>query len=463
MSAGAPPHLISNVDGDEATYHQHYYEDQVLGEGEFGVVKMVHDLRKSQGEAQPLASKVLRKGVVFKDNTLYTPLKPEILRGEVEILRTLAGTHYCLKVVSIYETPKLIYMVTEFCGGGEMMEYVSKLEEDLTTEDVSRISYQLLCAVDHCARHRVIHRDIKPENIMFQDPTHDAELRLIDFGSGTMDPPDRDPNQMHQTFAGSAFYISPEMYQHTYTTKTDVWSAGATLYVLVAGYPADILQKAFNQLQTKDRDLRKLPGMPENMPDSFFEMLEKLLQYRHKMRATAGDMMKSAFAQFHRDEVGAHELSLGEVAAAAAAASTQDGSVRRGRAGSVSLKGSVGRHSIFMDFKKFERSLTTLLATMLSKNELLQLMTELQTRLGRKMQEPTAAEAAVLVEEEVKNAGDFSEVLLNDDVAHTLKLSVIQVGELKGILQGDLKATKVYVRFANPLSLPFVDLTLSQC
>ena len=51
---------------------------------------------------------------------------------------------------------------------------------------------------------------------------------------------------MHSTFAGSAFYISPEMYQPTYTDKTDVWSVGATLYVLVAGYPADKLQKAFN-------------------------------------------------------------------------------------------------------------------------------------------------------------------------------------------------------------------------
>ena len=59
-------------------------------------------------------------------------------------------------------------MVTEYCEGGEMMPFVasafdpSKATGGLRTEDVSRICYQLLSAVDHCARHRVIHRDIKP-------------------------------------------------------------------------------------------------------------------------------------------------------------------------------------------------------------------------------------------------------------------------------------------------------------
>jgi serine/threonine protein kinase len=57
-------------------------------------------------------------------------------------------------------------------------------------------------------------------------------------------------------------------FQRTYSYKTDVWSAGVTIYVLVAGFPADLLQRAFNQLQSADRNLRELPNMPDNMPDS---------------------------------------------------------------------------------------------------------------------------------------------------------------------------------------------------
>jgi hypothetical protein len=41
--------------------------------------------------SKPLAVKYLRKGFTFRDNTLYSPLKKEVLQGEVEILRQLNG------------------------------------------------------------------------------------------------------------------------------------------------------------------------------------------------------------------------------------------------------------------------------------------------------------------------------------------------------------------------------------
>ena len=51
---------------------------------------------------------------------------------------------------------------------------------------------------------------------MFCNSKRDSELRLIDFGSGTIDnatnPLEQDVDE-HHTFAGSAFYISPEMFQ----------------------------------------------------------------------------------------------------------------------------------------------------------------------------------------------------------------------------------------------------------
>ena len=48
--------------------------------------------------SKPLAVKYLRKGFQFKDNTLYSPIKKEVLVNEVEILRKLNGECYNLKV-----------------------------------------------------------------------------------------------------------------------------------------------------------------------------------------------------------------------------------------------------------------------------------------------------------------------------------------------------------------------------
>lgn len=86
------PSYIANVAGGEKEYQERFLESKTLGEGEFGVVKLVHDVKaKDLVSSKPLAVKYLRKGFTFKDNTLYSPLKKEVLQGEVEILRQLNG------------------------------------------------------------------------------------------------------------------------------------------------------------------------------------------------------------------------------------------------------------------------------------------------------------------------------------------------------------------------------------
>eukprot|EP00538_Stauroneis_constricta_P011413 CAMPEP_0119557602 /NCGR_PEP_ID=MMETSP1352-20130426/9227_1 /TAXON_ID=265584 /ORGANISM="Stauroneis constricta, Strain CCMP1120" /LENGTH=659 /DNA_ID=CAMNT_0007604735 /DNA_START=100 /DNA_END=2079 /DNA_ORIENTATION=+ len=380
--------VIANADGDEEAFHKRFIEDRVLGEGEFGVVNLVYDMTEAPptgGAAEAntaLACKTLRKGVVFKDNTFYAPLKPEALQAEVNILRKLAGNHYCLGLKGVYETNRVILMVTEYCAGGEMMEYISKQEEDLRTEDVSRICFQLIDALAHCAKHNVLHRDIKPENLMFMDSSPGSELRVIDFGSGT----DVVVEGEHTTFAGSAFYTSPEMFQRTYTIRTDVWSAGVTLYVLVAGYPADVLQKAFNLMQTsQERNLRDLPNLPAGMPDSYYDMLDGMLVYRHKKRKDAKDLLSNEFVQFHKTAAANDNKDDDDAIADLTTGKPQ----RHKRTHSISIRGSVTRHSMFLDYQKFERSLTTLLATMLDKPNLQELLDAVEKR--KKVEEDESA------------------------------------------------------------------------
>lgn len=181
-----------------------------------------------------------------------------------------------------------------------MLEYTGKnYQKGLRTEDVSRIAFQLLSALAHCDRRNVLHRDIKPENIMFKANTKMAELRLIDFGCATMDT-EEERGKIHNTFNGTPFYIAPEVYQKKYTSKADIFSAGVALYVLVAGYPAAQLQAAFNLLQKANRNLKTLPGMPEGMSDSYFEMLDKMLVYSSEGRKSASDMLDDDFVLFHQ-------------------------------------------------------------------------------------------------------------------------------------------------------------------
>ena len=468
MSGFAPAHLIDSVEGDEDDYQRRFLEDSVLGEGEFGVVKLVHDMElkkqyisrlnveTSIEEPKPLACKILQKGVIFKDNVLYSPLKPHILKGEVDMLRTLAGECYCLKLCAVYESPKRLFVITECCTGGVLTQYVASQGQSFTTDDVSRIAYQLLSAIDHCAQYRVIHRDIKPDNILFTNPEAGADIRLIDFGSGCMDAkhsPEADDAaneskveyvngfRVHETFAGSAFYISPEVFRRSYTVKTDVWSVGATLYVLVAGYPADALQPAFNILQCDKRDLRKLPNLPQNLPESFYQLLEGCLTYWYKQRPSARKLLQYDFVTLHQtpDNLSPDEAVANDFVSSSNEkvefADGKTGGMVSGmrRVSSVSLLDTVVRHNLVLDFQKYELSVTTLLATLLSKADLEKLLIVLNSRV--KMDEDNDVDTSM-------NSVNGSGI---DKGGR--KLAVVPISDLKTILRDDIKDRAMYVNY----------------
>lgn len=441
--------LIASPNGDGRTFLDTYDVDRILGRGEFGVVKLIYNKNNPN---TPLACKVLRKGMQFKDNTLYSAIKPNILRVEVNILRALKGTHHNLNLIGVYESPSVIYIVTDYLEL-EMLQYVTSCygESGIRTEDVSRIAFELFDAIDHCTKNGVIHRDIKPENIMFKNGSRGASLSLIDYGSGTLEiaakeslntGPDTERETIeqsdgkmllqHTTFAGSAFYISPEMFKKKYTSKTDVWSAGVTLYVLVAGYPADALQKAFNMLQdSKEPEKRKealkeLPNVGKEIPETFWEMLEMCLTYRQKNRSDAKAILLCEFVNFHK-QIGESSdigLSLDDVLKDASYGhkNPTESSVsgKGGRTASILIEGSVHQHNRFLRYDQFERSLTTLIATKLNQNDLEALLSAIDQFIGNI--------------EEVNGKDNKSPV--NDEViANKKRLQIIKVEVLKTLLE----------------------------
>lgn len=551
--------LLEGVDGGEEDYHKRFLEDDVIGEGEFGQVRLVHDVRQQSSssaataapggkerKAVPYACKVLRKGITFRDNTIYSPIRPDVLKGEVEILRLLEGQQYCLGLAAVYETPRAIYLVTEYCGGGAMTEYVASQPEDLRTEDVSRIAFQLLSAVDHCARHRVLHRDIKPENgalYSFQyncfcgglclacgpRGERDGEASTVSlwvsrwscglcvsivltcallghcshvlrsrpqishaphrFRLGLLGPKGGRGNDCCQRFKRRTHrthhlcwvgflhiarnvpaVVHPEngrlerrcvvgwdaggqrtkMVFRCLTHLMYFWIppfAGVTLYVLAAGYPANELQRAFNILQmSKGRDLRSLPNLPPDMPDSYYEMLEGLLTYRYKRRPSAHDMLQCEFVRFHQALENPGVLSFEEVALAAHSAAAEAGAAPQAgvsrdrsqhRTASIRLTGSVGRHGVFLDFKRFERSLTTVLVTLLSKAQLEQLAGILQERINQQLDaEPASGSAAPSDPLESKEPKAGAPLL---SASNEQKLGVILIHELKAIVRDQLR------------------------
>lgn len=430
--------IVERSDGGLNEYQARYIEDHVVGEGAFGKVRLCHDMKTNA----VCAVKELIKGVQFKDNTLYTPVKPDILLRECAILRVLQGDHLTLKLLNVYETPSSVLLVTEYYAGGDLTFWLTNSVQELRTETVSRIAYQLLDALCHCHNHNIIHRDIKPDNIMFVTTKAESELRLIDFGGSLMvEESVAEEEEALNEFMGSAFYTSPEMFQRTYTAKTDVWSLGVTLYVLVAGYPADKLQKAFNLLHSSPPGrIKTLPNIPTDLPDSFYTLLEGMLVFRHKSRKPAKDCIGADFVQFHKySEI---EISLEDILQNSGAdnASPLESSMNGKHEYSRQIKNAVKRHTVYLDFIKFERGVTTILVTMLNENEI----TLFLKNISEKTLETGANIAADANDaaDTTTNGHSSSAIEVSERQAKNIKLQIVVVETLISVLM-DLQKVKI--------------------
>lgn len=137
-------------------------------------------------------------------------------------------------------------------------------------------------------------------------------------------------------------------------------------------------------LNSKRGDIKQLPNLPGDLPQPYYEMLEKLLFYSPNARSSAGEVLDHSFVRFHQDFEGSASEDTAETTADEGEAldtvmplKHNLAMKRMSKMKSVKLTGSVRRHSLFQDFKKFELALTTLLATMLSKDELRYLLADL--------------------------------------------------------------------------------------
>ena len=120
-----------------------------------------------------------------------------------------------------------------FVENGELFAEIQR-RKTFSEQDAANILSQLLSAVAYCHERSIVHRDLKPENILVDSITGtELKIKVIDFGtaqafSGGL--------KMEQTL-GTSYYIAPEVLQHSYTEKCDVWSCGVILYILLCGFP----------------------------------------------------------------------------------------------------------------------------------------------------------------------------------------------------------------------------------
>lgn len=156
----------------------------------------------------------------------------ELLSSEVQVYLSLDHPHIA-RLMDVYEDAKSVYLVMEYCAGGELYERLAQ-KKVFSDEDASKATKQMLSAICYLHAHNVVHRDIKLENFLYESNEEDSPLKLIDFGFAKF----WDPSTKMTASCGSLAYVSPDvLLKNGYGDKTDLWSMGVIVFMLLAGYP----------------------------------------------------------------------------------------------------------------------------------------------------------------------------------------------------------------------------------
>lgn len=131
------------------------------------------------------------------------------------------------------------FFVMEYVAGAPITNYCD--QKRLNIAERLELFIKVCEGVQHAHQKAIIHRDLKPANILVADVDGKPVPRIIDFGLAkaiNRDSADETVSTRIGHFVGTPGYMSPEQCDPAskdVDTRTDVYSLGVILYVLLTG------------------------------------------------------------------------------------------------------------------------------------------------------------------------------------------------------------------------------------
>jgi formylglycine-generating enzyme required for sulfatase activity len=204
-----------------------YRIDALLGRGGMGAVYRGTDL-------------TFNASVAIKENLEVTPEAQRQFGREASLLHNLRHPSLPRVTDHFFIPGQGQYLVMDYIEGGDLNQVLAHqgpIPEDQALNWIG----QVLEALEYLHSQDIIHRDVKPANVKI---TPEGQVFLVDFGLAKLYEP------LQETTIGARGvtpgFAPPEQYGGGRTdARSDLYSAGATLYALLTGRrPADALEVA---------------------------------------------------------------------------------------------------------------------------------------------------------------------------------------------------------------------------
>ncbi|KAK8259219.1 hypothetical protein V6Z12_D13G041900 [Gossypium hirsutum] len=233
-----------------------------------------------------------------KQVLMTTAIAVEDVRREVKILRALTGHNNLVKFYDAFEDHDNVYIVMEFCEGGELLDRILARGGKYSEDDAKTVMVQILNVVAFCHLQGVVHRDLKPENFLYTSKEENSQLKAIDFGLSDFVRPDERLNDI----VGSAYYVAPEVLHRSYGAEADVWSIGVIAYILLCGsrpFWARTESGIFRAVLKADPTFNEAPW--PSLSSEAKDFVKRLLNKDPRKRMTAAQALCHPWIRSHND------------------------------------------------------------------------------------------------------------------------------------------------------------------
>ncbi len=223
-----------------------------LGKGGMGVVYLA--VRDDGAFRKNVAIKLLRGDAVTREFV-------ERFRNERQVLANFDHPNIARILDGGDTTDGMPFYVMEYVEGRPIDRYCD--EEKLSLNDRLRLYQKLIAAVHYLHLNHVVHRDLKPSNVLVAT---DGTVKLLDFGIAKQ----LGPASMELTTAEGTpltpAYASPEQFTGRADTKSDVYTLGVILYLILTGRlpdqgtikpPSESVREDYQRTQETTKQLKK--------------------------------------------------------------------------------------------------------------------------------------------------------------------------------------------------------------
>eukprot|EP00931_Biecheleriopsis_adriatica_P058149 TRINITY_DN34556_c0_g2_i3.p1 TRINITY_DN34556_c0_g2~~TRINITY_DN34556_c0_g2_i3.p1 ORF type:complete len:413 (-),score=68.45 TRINITY_DN34556_c0_g2_i3:163-1401(-) len=223
---------------------------------------------------------------------------------EEDILRQISHRNI-VSLYDVYETGGHIFMVLEFCKGGELLTSIVK-RKSYYESDAARAAADMLAALCYLHGVSIMHRDIKAQNFLLSDATEEPTIKLIDFGLARR----FSDGQYFKQTCGSPLSLAPELLAKRYNHMVDMWAFGVLMYLMMCGnYPfkaKDVFE--MERMQSQPIKLR------DDLSPESQTFIRGLLQVDAANRLTAKDALKHPFMGLSPQLIFEREVSIASIA-----------------------------------------------------------------------------------------------------------------------------------------------------